>query len=67
MVGEEWWMVIGSSEGIGRAAEVCGGVALYVREALDCMVLILGDDTTASFRVRMKGKENKRDVVGIYY
>lgn len=59
-------MVIGSSGGIGRAVEVCGGVALYVREVLDCMVLMVGDDTVKSFWVRMKGKENKRDV-GIYY
>ncbi|KAK4833060.1 hypothetical protein QYF61_027722 [Mycteria americana] len=44
-----------------------GGVVLYVREGLDCTVLAAGNDTVESPCVRMKGKENKADVVvGVY-
>lgn len=40
-----------------------GGVALYVREGLDCMALAAGDNTVESPWVRMKGKANMVNVV----
>ncbi|KAK4820693.1 hypothetical protein QYF61_003613 [Mycteria americana] len=40
-----------------------GGVALYVRECLDCLELNDGDDRVECLWVRIRGKANKADVV----
>ena len=45
-----------------------GGVALYLRERFDCTALTVSDDVVESLWVRIKGMENKRDVVvSVYY
>ena len=44
-----------------------GGVALYVRERFDCTALTVRDDMVESLWVRIRGMENKADVVvGVY-
>ena len=45
-----------------------GGVALYVKEGLDCAALAVGDDMVESFWVRFRGKADKAGVfVEVYY
>ena len=45
-----------------------GGVALYVRERFACTALTVSDDAVESLWVRIRGMENKGDViVGVYY
>ncbi|KAK4818852.1 hypothetical protein QYF61_020071 [Mycteria americana] len=52
-------------DGQGRRG---GGVALYVRERFDCTALAVSDDVVESLWVRIRGIENKGDiVVGVYY
>ena len=44
------------------------GVVLYVRERFDCTALTVRDDVVESLWVRIRGMENKGDVVvGVYY
>ena len=44
-----------------------GGVALYVRERFDCTALTVSSDVVESLCVRIRGMENKADViVGVY-
>ena len=53
-----------------RPARRGGGIALYVREHLECIELSLGADEerVESLWVRIKGQANMRDtVVGVYY
>lgn len=50
-----------------RPGRLGGGVALYVRERLDCMVIDIRDDVTESFWMRIKGTGSKVEVVlGVY-
>ncbi|KAK4806962.1 hypothetical protein QYF61_027329 [Mycteria americana] len=44
-----------------------GGVALYVRERLDCTALTVSDNVVENLWVRIRKVENKGDVVGVYY
>ncbi|XP_040977464.1 uncharacterized protein LOC121232961 [Aquila chrysaetos chrysaetos] len=45
-----------------------GGVTLYVRERLDCTALTVSGDVVESLWVRIRGMENKGEVVvGVYY
>ena len=68
MTGVSQWMVTGSSGGTDRAGEVGGGVAMYVKQGLDCVELQVGDGKVESLWVRIKGLTNKGDVVvGVYY
>ncbi|GAB0202653.1 hypothetical protein GRJ2_002730900 [Grus japonensis] len=53
-----------------RPARRGGGVALYVREQLECIELCLGvdEERVKSLWVRIKGQANMGDtVVGVYY
>ncbi|PKU26818.1 hypothetical protein llap_22878 [Limosa lapponica baueri] len=53
-----------------RPARPGGGVALYVREQLECIELSLeaDEERVESLWVRIKGQANMRDtVVGVYY
>ncbi|GAB0209581.1 hypothetical protein GRJ2_003423800 [Grus japonensis] len=43
------------------------GVALYVKECFDCLELNDGDDRVECLWVRIKGKANKADMVGVCY
>ena len=45
-----------------------GGIALYVREGLDCMELSSGDETVKCLWVRVRGKGIKGNIgVGVCY
>ncbi|GAB0178841.1 hypothetical protein GRJ2_000349400 [Grus japonensis] len=44
-----------------------GGAALYVRECFDCLELDDGDDRIECLWVRIRGKANKADMVGVCY
>ncbi|KAK4827172.1 hypothetical protein QYF61_015134 [Mycteria americana] len=51
-----------------RQGKQGGGVALYVRERFDCTALTVSDDVVESLWVRIRGMEDKGDVVGgVYY
>lgn len=50
-----------------RPGRLGGGVALYIRERLDCMVIDVRDDVAGSFWIRIKETGNKVEVVlGVY-
>ena len=42
-------------------------VVLYMRVRLDCVALSADDNTVVTLWVRLKGKANKADVVGVNY
>ncbi|RMC21909.1 hypothetical protein DUI87_02780 [Hirundo rustica rustica] len=51
-----------------RKGRRCGGVALYIREALDAMGSETNDDEVECLWVRIKGKANKANILlGVRY
>lgn len=52
----------------GQAGQAKRGVALYIMKALDCTVLAVNSNGIESLWIRIKGHENKKNViVGVCY
>jgi len=67
MTGMLSWM---ATDSVGKTGQQGGGVALYVREQLECTELCLGADEeqVESLWVRIKGQPHMSDViVSVYY
>ena len=48
---------------VDRQGRRAGGVVLYVREKFDCIALMAMDDVIESLCVRIRGIEDKADIL----